>query len=101
MVSGPDPPTVWRGPNSPTRPSPSNAISCLEHFEAILTHYGREPGPAASARKHLGWYLEHLPNGAAWRSRLLREEAPERVLAQLPELYGEAEALAADLREAA
>lgn len=68
----------------------SQAAIVQEHYEGLLLHYGRELG-LRQARKHLGWYLDHLPNGPAWRPRLLRESAPERVLALLPEIYGELE----------
>ncbi|MFS4438952.1 tRNA dihydrouridine synthase DusB [Paracoccaceae bacterium GXU_MW_L88] len=48
-----------------------------EHYEAILTFYGRELG-LRTARKHLGWYFEDQP---LTRAKLLRSEDPKEVLA--------------------
>jgi len=68
-------------------PAEHRAAIAIEHYEGLLTHYGRRLGTTL-ARKHLGWYLQHLPGGAAWRPRLLREEDADRVLALLPEAFG-------------
>ena len=69
----------------------------LAHYEAMLGFYGRDIG-ARVARKHLGWYLDHLPGSAPTRARLMRA-APEAVAAIL---RAEVPALAAArLREAA
>src|SRR5690606_26514856 len=34
----------------------------LDHLEDHYTFYGEHTG-VRSARKHIGWYLEHLPGG--------------------------------------
>ena len=39
----------------------------LEHYDMILSHYGLVPG-VRIARKHLGWYLDGLPEGTVTRS---------------------------------
>jgi len=58
----------------------------LEHYEAMLEHYGVLPG-LKIARKHLGWYSKGLPGSAEFRSRVLRAEDPETVKAMLREYY--------------
>jgi tRNA-dihydrouridine synthase B len=45
------------------RPAPEGAALgdlVIEHYQAILGHYGLVPG-IRIARKHLGWYLDGLP----------------------------------------
>jgi tRNA-dihydrouridine synthase B len=41
-----------------------------EHYEAMLTHYGNEPGMRV-ARKHVGWYSKGLPGSAEFRSAVM------------------------------
>lgn len=56
----------------------------LEHYGRMLGFYGRDLGMRV-ARKHLGWYLEGLPGGAALRARVMALSDPAevaRVLAQ-------------------
>lgn len=49
----------------------------LEHFRAMLIHYGM-PAGVHMARKHLGWYVRGLPGAAALRAAMNRlEEAAE------------------------
>ncbi len=67
-------------------PLAARAAIAIEHYEGLLTHYGRRLGTTL-ARKHLGWYLQHLPDGARWRPLLLREEDAERVLALLLQAF--------------
>jgi tRNA-dihydrouridine synthase B len=38
----------------------------IEHFEAMLTHYGEDAG-VRIARKHLGWYSAGLPEAQGFR----------------------------------
>jgi tRNA-dihydrouridine synthase B len=45
-----------------------------EHYEAMLSHYGTEPGMRV-ARKHIGWYSKGLPGSAEFRSAVMA--APE------------------------
>ena len=42
-----------------------------EHVEMLYRHYGDEAG-LRIARKHVGWYLEHLPHGRALRAEFNR-----------------------------
>ena len=39
----------------------------FEHYEAMLSHYGNEPG-LRLARKHVGWYSQGLPHSAEFRA---------------------------------
>ena len=52
----------------------------LEHFEAILSHYGTGKG-VRIARKHLGWYLDRLSTAApaALRGVLMQSADPAQV----------------------
>ncbi len=73
------------------------------HFDAMLTHHGREHG-VRIARKHLGWYLVRAGASDArlrrWRQRLLRESDPERVRAGLAAFFEEQAEAAARIRRA-
>lgn len=62
-------------------PPEGRALAALvsTQYEAMLRLYGRDLGLRV-ARKHLGWYLETLPGGAALRTRALRMTDPEEVL---------------------
>ncbi len=66
----------------------------LGHYEAMLSHYGREIGRRV-ARKHLGWYLAREGVGEDRRQRILREDSAYRVMAELGAVYREAESRAA------
>ena len=64
------------------------------HYEAMLSHYPRDHG-VRIARKHLGWYVADLarrgrlsaPDAVGWRTTLMGESEPDRVLAHLRSLY--------------
>jgi nifR3 family TIM-barrel protein len=66
----------------------------LGHFEAMLSHYGRELG-GRIARKHLGWYVEDLnrrgalsaAQAQAWRNKLVSQTRAEDVLEKIHALY--------------
>jgi nifR3 family TIM-barrel protein len=53
------------------------------HFEAMLGFYGPDLGGRV-ARKHLGWYMDHVGTGAALRREVLTAR-PSAVLRLLPE----------------
>lgn len=48
----------------------------LTHYDAMLTHFGREPG-ARAARKHVSWYTKGLPGSAEFRDSFNRIPDPE------------------------
>jgi len=55
----------------------------LEHYDAIITHYGTMPG-VRIARKHLGWYLDNSGLGCelpgALRKTLMTSNEPAEVI---------------------
>ncbi|MGE3691769.1 MAG: tRNA dihydrouridine synthase DusB [Novosphingobium sp.] len=58
----------------------------LEHYDAMLSHYGRETG-VKMARKHLGWYTRGLPGSAEFRNRVNFIDDAAAVVAALGEFY--------------
>jgi len=66
-------------PVSPT-PGPAGRLDgALQHYDAMLSHYGVERG-VKIARKHLAWYCAALPNAAVVRATLFRLESPAAVV---------------------
>jgi len=58
----------------------------LEHYDAMLVHYGVENGLMV-ARKHIGWYSKGLPGSAEFRARVNRIADPESVKAEIVAFY--------------
>jgi tRNA-dihydrouridine synthase B len=58
----------------------------VEHYHAMLDHYGRETG-VNMARKHIGWYTKGLNGSADFRNRVNQEPDPQVVLSMLDEFY--------------
>ncbi|MEM1399452.1 MAG: tRNA dihydrouridine synthase DusB [Pseudomonadota bacterium] len=50
----------------------------LEHYDAILTYYGKDLG-VRNARKHIAWATTGIPGGAAFRQAAQRETDPAKV----------------------
>jgi len=79
-----------KDPGAPSLPEQQALV--LEHYDAMLEHYGSAVGSRV-ARKHLGWYLDQSEASVelrkAWRKRLCQEELPARVRALLAETYAE------------
>jgi tRNA-dihydrouridine synthase B len=75
------------GPETPTGAALAGLVA--EHYEAMLSAYGRALGNRM-ARKHLDWYLEAAGGGLdkAVRKRLLTGEDSDEVLAMIPDLFG-------------
>ena len=61
-------------------------LAIVEHYEAMLTHYGTMTG-VNMARKHIGWYTKGLPGSAEFRNKVNQEPDARRVLAMLAEFY--------------
>ena len=59
----------------------------LEHFDAIVSHYGSQPG-VKIARKHLGWYSKGLSNSAEFRQEVFQLDTPDAVKARIRDFYG-------------
>lgn len=64
-----------------------------EHYEAILTLYGKSLG-VRIARKHVGWTLDRVPRtdaaAVALKGRIFTAEAPEAVLAAIDDWFADA-----------
>ncbi|MEI6984718.1 MAG: tRNA dihydrouridine synthase DusB [Rhodospirillaceae bacterium] len=58
----------------------------LDHYEAMLQHYGSEHG-LRIARKHLGWYSKGLPSSAEFRADINHLATPESVQARIRAFY--------------
>ncbi|HUK11626.1 MAG TPA: tRNA dihydrouridine synthase DusB [Stellaceae bacterium] len=58
----------------------------LDHYEAMLEHYGRETG-LRMARKHLGWYSKGLHGASEFRAAINGEGDPGRVKLMLRAFY--------------
>lgn len=58
----------------------------IEHYEAMLTHYGEMTG-VRMARKHLGWYTKGLPGSAEFRNRVNFVDDAAEVMRSLREFY--------------
>jgi len=58
----------------------------VEHYEMMLTHYGRETG-VNMARKHLGWYTKGLHGSADFRNTVNQVPDAGQVLRMLDEFY--------------
>lgn len=58
----------------------------LEHYDAMLAHYGQAVG-VRMARKHLGWYVKGLPGSARIRNVLNGLEEPKQVRQTLTDFY--------------
>src|SRR3546814_8634014 len=58
----------------------------LEHYEALLTLYGRHNG-VRIARKHLGWYARGIHGAADFLARMNGDDDPARVVAMFRALF--------------
>lgn len=58
----------------------------VEHYHAMLEHYGEETGPKI-ARKHLGWYTKGLKGSAEFRNFVNFIDDPRQVLVELERFY--------------
>jgi tRNA-dihydrouridine synthase B len=58
----------------------------LEHYQAMLSHYGTDTG-LKIARKHLGWYSKGLPGSADFRTRIMQITDPKVVMETVRGFY--------------
>ncbi len=58
----------------------------VEHLEGIHSLYGEAAG-VRIARKHLGWYVERLPGGAAFRASAVRLDTARAQIAAVNDYY--------------
>jgi len=61
----------------------------LTQYAETMEFYGEFLG-ARVCRKHLGWYLEAIPGGKAWRKKILHLKEPAEVVAGLKQAFLEA-----------
>ena len=58
----------------------------LEHYRAMLEHFGRQPG-LRLARKHVSWYSAGLVDSAGFRAAINRIDDADAALAMISEFY--------------
>ncbi len=58
----------------------------LEHYRAMLSHYGAGAG-VRIARKHIGWYSKGLPGSAEFRHAVNQMGEPDRVIDAIRGFY--------------
>lgn len=72
-----------RGAPAVPDPAPAERLDVLiDHYRALLGHYGRERG-VRIARKHTAWGLRGLAGAAALRERAVRLDDADAVLREL------------------
>ena len=74
------------GRRLPDPPLETQLSIVLEHYDAMLTHYGQEPGVMV-ARKHIGWYSKGLPGSSEFRQRVNQIAEPEDVRAAIRDFF--------------
>ena len=74
------------GERLPNPPLVEQLHTVLEHYQAMLSHYGVETG-LKIARKHLGWYSKGLPGSAEFRTRVNQIDEPQAVMALVRDFY--------------
>jgi tRNA-dihydrouridine synthase B len=65
---------------------PAQLAIVVEHYEAMLSHYGAASGLRV-ARKHIGWYSKGRPASAEFRAAFNRIDDPAMALAAIREFY--------------
>lgn len=74
----------------PVRPQPAldqRGALVLDHYEAMLDHYGEQRG-LRNARKHLSWYAKGLRDAAGFRRAVNTEVNPDRVRSLIGQFFG-------------
>lgn len=61
----------------------------LEHYEAMLEHYGEHVG-VRHARKHIGWYCKGLKGAGEFRNEIMKISSPADVKRRISEFYDSA-----------
>lgn len=78
-------------PMPPAPPLAKQRQIVLEHYDAMLRHYGQANGLRV-ARKHIGWYSAGLPDSARFRHHVNRLEDPTQVVEAVCSYYDRCEA---------
>ena len=74
------------GERLPSPPILEQMATVLEHYQAMLSHYGVDTG-LKIARKHLGWYSKGLPGSAEFRTRVNQIGDPNVVMETVRAFY--------------
>jgi tRNA-dihydrouridine synthase B len=74
------------GVRLPEPPLHEQQATVLEHYDAMLSHYGVQTG-LKIARKHVAWYSKGLPGSAEFRTRIMQIEAPDEVRRTIRDFY--------------
>ncbi len=74
------------GERLPDPPLVAQMQTLLEHYDAMLEHYGVVAG-ARIARKHVAWYSKGLHGSAEFRTRINHIDEPAGVRAAIREFY--------------
>ena len=77
------------GERLPDPPLQEQLDTLLEHYDAMLSHYGVEGGLRV-ARKHISWYSNGLRNSAEFRQEVNRMSDPEAVRRFIRDFYAPA-----------
>jgi len=70
-------------------PDPSLTVQrdlLMEHYDAILQHYGMQAG-ARIARKHISWYTKGLKNSAEFRNKVNKMTEVDEVFELISHFY--------------
>lgn len=74
------------GERLPDPPLHQQLAIVLEHFDAMLSHYGTEPGVRV-ARKHVSWYSKGLPGSAEFRAEINLIDGADKVRERIRRFY--------------
>jgi tRNA-dihydrouridine synthase B len=58
----------------------------LEHFDAMLVHYGTSAGLRIS-RKHIGWYSKGLTHSSEFRAKINNCDDAEKTRTMIKDFY--------------
>ncbi|HYH39542.1 MAG TPA: tRNA dihydrouridine synthase DusB [Azospirillum sp.] len=74
------------GQRLPDPPLHAQLATLLEHFDAMLSHYGTEPGVRV-ARKHISWYSKGLQGSAEFRQEINQIDGADAVRERIRRFY--------------
>ncbi len=78
---------LGEGRRMPDPPLGEQLAIVLEHYIAMLAHYGPDTG-VKIARKHVAWYSRGLHGSAEFRTRINQIDDPKMVTSAIAEFYG-------------
>jgi tRNA-dihydrouridine synthase B len=75
-----------RGERLPDPPLAEQYRTVIEHYEAMLAHYGTDVG-VRIARKHIAWYSKGLTGSTEFRAEINQETTPESVRGRIRRFF--------------